>query len=120
MLELSLPRIMRNAMILGAMGTIVAFAGWGVRPAAGFFVGAAISLVSIHSWFRFSEMISGQGARLGALSAVLLVLRYALIAAAAYVTIKVLGSSPVAMMLGLLVAFAAVLLDLVAGFKSPK
>lgn len=107
-------------MILGAMGTIVAFAGWGLPSAGGFFVGAAISLVSIHSWFRFSEMISGQGGRPGTLSAVLLVLRYALIAAAAYVTIKVLGSSPVAMMLGLLVAFAAVLLDLVAGLRQPK
>ena len=38
----------------------------------------------------------------------LLVLRYSLIALAAYVTIRVLGSSPIAMIIGLLVAFAAV------------
>ena len=117
MIELSLPRITRNALILGAVGIVIAYAGWGLRSAGGFLVGSAISLVSIRSWFRFSEMITSQGARPGMLSALLLALRYSLIALAAYVTIKVLGSSPVAMIIGLLVAFGAVVADLAVGFK---
>lgn len=120
MIELSLPRITRNALILGAIGVLATYAGWGLRPAGGFLIGAGISLLSIRSWFRFSEMIAGQGARPGALSALLLVLRYSLIAVAAYVTIRVLGSSPIAMILGLLVAFGAVVVDLLSGFKGSK
>jgi hypothetical protein len=120
MIELSLPRITRNALILGAVGLVVTYAGWGLRPTGGFLVGAGISLVSIRSWFRFSEMMTGQGARPGMLSMLLLVLRYALIALAAYVTIRVLGSSPLAMIIGLLVAFAAVVVDLATGLTGAK
>jgi hypothetical protein len=120
MIELSLPRITRNALILGGVGVLVTYAGWGLRPAGGFLIGAGISVLSIRSWFRFSEMIAGQGARPGMLSALLLVLRYSLIAVAAYVTINVLGSSPVAMIIGLLVAFGAVVVDLLSGFKGSK
>jgi hypothetical protein len=120
MIELSLPRITRNALILGAVGIVVTYAGWGLRPAGGFLIGTAISLISIRSWFRFSEMITGHGARPGMLSMLLLVLRYSLIALAAYVTIRVLGSSPIAMIIGLLVAFAAVVADLASGLAGTK
>jgi len=120
MIELSLPRITRYALILGATGTVVTFLGWGWPSAAGFLVGAGISLVSIRSWFHLSGMIAGQGARPGMLSMLMMVLRYGLIAAAAYVTIKVLGSSPGAMFAGLLVAFASVLVDLLVGLKGSK
>ena len=86
MIELSVPRITRNALILGAIGVLITYAGWGLRSAGGFLIGAGISLFSIRSWFRFSEMIAGQGARPGILSASMLALRYSLIAVAAYVT----------------------------------
>jgi hypothetical protein len=51
---------------------------------------------------------------------VFLVLRYVLIAGAIYATIKVLKSSPTVLIIGLLVSFAAVLLDLVFGLAAPK
>ena len=120
MIELSLPRITRTALILSAAGILLTFLGWGWPSAAGFLIGAGISLVSIRSWFHLSAMIAGQGARPGLFSVVMMVLRYGLIAAAAYVTIKVLGSSPGAMFAGLLVAFAAVVVDLLFGLKSSK
>ena len=47
-----------------------------------------------------------------AASGVFLAVRYLIIAAAIYVTIKVLGVTPVAMLLGLLTAFAAVLIEI--------
>ncbi|SRR5579871_1901700 len=117
MYDLSVPRVTRFTLILGAAGSIAALIGWDYRAAVGFLAGAALSLVSIRSWVRVAESLNPEGPapRSGAASAVFLALRYVLIAGAVYATMKVLGSAPAAILLGLLVSFAAVVLDLLFG-----
>ncbi len=119
-LDLNIGRITRFALILGAVGTITAFAIAGPRNAAGFLVGAALSLITIRSWFKLANSLGADGGLPGGGAAAFLVLRYLLIAGAVYATIKVLGSAPVALISGLLVSFAAVVLELLFGLAGPK
>ncbi len=118
--DLSIDRITRNAIILGVAGLLITFALEGPRDAVGFLVGATLSVITVRSWFKLAGSLGADGSVPGGGAAVFLVLRYVLIAAAVYVTIKVLRSSPVVLILGLLVSFAAVLLELVFGMIAPK
>jgi hypothetical protein len=117
---LSVTRITRIALALGLAGVIGAWATAGPREAAGFLVGASLSLITIRSWFKLAGDLGADGSVPGGGAAVFLVLRYLLIAGAIYVTIKVLKSSPAVLIVGLLVSFAAVLLDLLLGLMAPK
>jgi hypothetical protein len=101
-------------LIVGAAGALLAFFIGGLKDAAGFAVGAAISLVSVHSWVRISEALDGS--RPVALAALFMILRYALIGALVYAIVNLLGSSPVAMITGLLASFAAVVLEILYEF----
>jgi len=115
-IDISFPRIRRLTVILGLIGAAIAFAAGGVASAAGFLVGAAISLASLHSWIRFAEMLDPDAkSRPGRGSAAFLALRYVLIAGALYVIIKYLRFTAAAMIIGLLVSFAAVVIDLLYG-----
>lgn len=118
--DLSVTRITRIALALGAAGVIAAWVMAGPRDALGFLVGALLSLITIRSWFKLAGDLGADGSVPGGGAAVFLVLRYVLIAGAIYATIKVLKSSPAVLILGLLVSFAAVLLDLVFGLAAPK
>ncbi|MEI9814701.1 MAG: hypothetical protein WDO18_19590 [Acidobacteriota bacterium] len=116
MLDISIPRIQRYALILGVAGTAAAFFTLGAPHAAGFAVGALIARLTIDSWTRLAtslnpELKTGRPTVGG--SAAFLALRYALIAGAIYGIVKVLGVTPVAMLLGLLVSFAAVIIEIV-------
>ena len=113
--DLSVTRITRTALILGAAGLVTTWVLSGPRDAAGFLVGALLSLITIRSWFKLAGDLGTDGSVPGGGAAVFLVLRYVLIAGAIYATIRVLKSSPVVLIAGLLVSFAAVLLDLVFG-----
>ena len=114
MFQISIPRIQRFALILGGVGTVLAAVLWGVPEAAAFLTGAALSLLTIESWSRIAAALNpeAQTKPSAAASGVFLAVRYLIIAAAIYVTIKVLGVTPVAMLLGLLTAFAAVLIEI--------
>ena len=118
MYELSPPRITRLTLGIGAAGTAVAALVWDVRVAAAFLVGALLSFITVRSWVRFAGMLGAEnpaGARLGLVSGVFLALRYVLFAGVVYVMMKYLGSAPAAILVGLLVSFAAVVLDLLSG-----
>jgi len=117
--DLSIPRITRIAIGLGLVGVAGSFFLRGWREAAGFLVGSALSLITIRSWFKLAGNVGADGGMPGGGAAAFLVLRYVLIAAAIYATIKILGSSPVALLLGLLVSFVAVLIELFLGFTTP-
>lgn len=114
MFQISIPRIQRYAIILGVVGTVLTAVLSSVAEAAGFLTGAALSLVTIQSWAKIAASLNPQAETKPSATAsgLFLVLRYLLIAAAMYGTIKVLGVTPVAMLLGLLTAFAAVLIEI--------
>jgi hypothetical protein len=116
MINLSFPRVRKLTVIFGLVGGAIAFAAAGLSAAAGFITGAAISLASFHSWVRLAEMLDPDApTRPGRASAVFLALRYVLIAAVLYVIVKYLRFTAAAMILGLLVSFAAVVIDLLFG-----
>ena len=118
LLDINKTRITRYAAVLGVLGVLTTLALRGPRDAAGFLIGAVLSLITVRSWFKLAEAIGASGELPSAGSAIFLVLRYVLIAGAVYATINVLRSSPVTLILGLLVSFAAVLLELMFGLKA--
>ena len=118
--DLSVSRITRIALVLTAAGLVATWALAGPREAVGFMVGALLSLITIRSWFKLAADLGADGSIPGGGAAVFLVLRYVLIAGAIYATIRVLKSSPTILIAGLLVSFAAVLLELVFGLMAPK
>ncbi len=90
-------------------------AKYGIRDALGFLAGAGLSYLSFRSWVRLAATIGDSGKRPATGSAVFLALRYALIGVAIYAIIKGLGSTPGALIVGLLVSFAALALELLWG-----
>ena len=128
MLQISIPRIQRYGLLLGLVGALITAFVRSVPEAVGFLVGAAISLVTIETWSKLAESLAPKvataedpnapalpgGKKPGSpvAAASLMVLRYLLIGAAIYGTIKVLGVSPVTMLIGLLVSFLAVVVEL--------
>jgi hypothetical protein len=120
MIELSIDRITRIAIVLGVVGVAVAFGLRGWRDAVGFLVGAGLSLVTVRSWFKLADAIGPSGKLPGTGSVVFLVARYLLIAGAVYATIYVLRSSPAVLIMGLLVSFFAVVLELLFGLRYSK
>ena len=95
-------------------------AKFGVRDALGFLIGAALSYLNFRSWVRLAATIGASGERPATGSATFLALRYVLIGVAIYATIRGLGSTPVALIVGLLVSFAALALDLLWGAVGSK
>ena len=120
MTELSIDRITRIAIVLGVIGVLVAFGLHGSRDALGFLVGAVLSLITVRSWFKLADAIGSSGKLPAAGSVVFLVVRYLLIAGAVYATIHVLRSSPAILVMGLLVSFGAVVLELLYGLGVSK
>ena len=119
MIEISIPRIKRYAVVLGVTGSVVTALLRGVAEAAGFAVGASLALVTIESWTRLAASLNPEAASKPSAKAsgLLLAFRYLLIAGAIYATVKVLGVTPMAMLLGLFVSFAAVVIELLQQFS---
>jgi len=118
--EISNRRVAWLTLALGAVGTIAVMSRFGARDALGFLTGAALSYLSYRSWVRLAETVGASGKAPATGSAVFLALRYVVIAAAIYVMIKVLGSTPGALIVGLLVSFTALALELLWGAVNPK
>ena len=111
MIAFSPARARKLTWIVGGIGSLGVFLVFGIRHAAAFGLGAVISYANIHSWLQVADALSGKRSHSVSASAIFMVIRFLIIAAAIYGTIKVLGTSPVAMILGLLASFAAVLLE---------
>ena len=105
-------RVLRLTLVLGSIGTIAVLMRLGVRDAVGFLVGTGLSYLSFRSWVRLAATIGDSGKRPATGSAVFLALRYVLIGVAIYAIIRGLGSTPGALIVGLLVSFAALVLEL--------
>jgi hypothetical protein len=109
----TLLRIRRLTIIIGLVGTaaVLLLRGW--RAAVGFLAGAAFSLISLRSWMRLSEGVGAGSAPSVRAHGLFLALRYVLLTVGLYVIVNVLGITPVVIIVGLLVSFAAVILGLV-------
>ncbi len=120
MVDISEQRVLRITLVLGTIGTITVLARHGVRDALGFLVGAGLSFLSFQSWLRLAATIGDSGKRPATGSAIFLVLRYVLIGVVIYAMIEGLGITPGALIVGLLVSFAALVLELLWGAVGPK
>jgi hypothetical protein len=120
MLEISERRVLRLTVALGGIGAMAVLAKYGWRDGLGFAVGAGLSYLSFRSWGRLAETVGASGKAPVMGSAVFLALRYVLIGVAIYAIIEGLGSTPVALIAGLLVSFAALALDLLWGAVGSK
>jgi hypothetical protein len=109
--ERALRRIRLFTLAIGLTGTIAVLLAWGLRPAAGFLAGAGLSALNFRGLSMLANALGGT-AKPGPLAAVLIALRYLLIGLAIYVIVRFLGVTPVAVIAGLLTAFAAVILEI--------
>jgi hypothetical protein len=107
----ALTRIKYLTLLVSLVGTVTMLFTRGRGAAAGFLAGAGLSYVNF-------ELLSGLAYVLGGSSpkaagwGVLIALRYGIVGVAAYVIVRILGITPVAVLAGLLAAFAAVILEI--------
>ena len=103
-------RIERIMQVLAALGTAAAWPLGGWRWAAGFLLGAAISILN-YRWLRsLVEALGGGRRRRGS---VFLAFRYLLLGGGAYVILKLTSISPTAVLAGLFVLTAALFVEII-------
>lgn len=104
-----LRRVKRTILILGVTGALILGFTRGVRMGGGFLLGAAASYLSFWRWQKVVEALGPSPKRR---SAWLLVFRFVGLIAAGYVIIKLTGVNLAAALVGLLVAAAAVTIEI--------
>jgi hypothetical protein len=109
--ERALRRIRILTVAVGLGGTAVVLIRQGVRPAAGFFMGATLSVANFEGLSALVHAIGGSR-KPGPMAALLIGLRYVLIGCALYVIVRFLGIAPAVVLSGLLAAFGAVILEI--------
>jgi hypothetical protein len=105
-------RIRRLTLWVGIGGTLGIVAVKGFGPAAGFLLGAALSILNFQGVTMLADSL-GAKRRPGAVAALLIALRYALIGLALYVILRLLGFAPLPVLAGLLVPFGATILEVI-------
>jgi len=96
---------------IGLAGTAIALGLWGLKPAAGFAVGAIISAAN-YRWLKRTVGLLGSGERPRRFSGGVLALRYLILGAGAYATINYFELSVLGVLAGTLAAVAAVILEI--------
>jgi len=109
--EQALRRIRILTVVVGFAGTLAVLLLQNLRSAGGFLLGSALSTLNFYGISSLAKVLGG-ASKPGPLAAVLIGLRYLLIACAIYVMIEILGIGPVAVLWGLLAAFGAVILEI--------
>ena len=99
-------------MALGILGSLGALMIRGWRDAAGFAIGATISLINFYWWKTLASALSPTGERPLRGTAFVMVLRYAVIGAALYAILKILEITLAAVLCGLFVSVAAILIEI--------
>ena len=107
----ALRRVRLFAIAVGLSGTVAVLTLRGARPAAGFLMGATLSILNFRG-LSMPVQVLGGSAKPGPLAAMLVALRYVLIGSAIYVIVRFLGVTAEAVLWGLLAAFAAVILEI--------
>ncbi len=109
--ERALTRIKYLTIAVGLVGTAAMLLARGRGAAAGFLAGAGLSYVNFELLSGLAFVMGGSGSKARGW-AVLIALRYAIVGVAAYVIVRILGITLVAVLVGLLAAFAAVILEI--------
>lgn len=109
----ALRRIFRGAVMLAAAGTLAAFALKGWRWGLGFAAGGAAACLNFYWLHRMVEGLAPGGRRPRKRLLLLLATRYLLLGGAGYAIVKVFGLSLAAILLGLFVPVAAILVEIV-------
>jgi hypothetical protein len=107
----ALRRIGVMTLFLGAAGTVALFATKGSRPAVGFLMGVALSIVNFQGLCMLANAL-GASRKPGLLAGLFIGLRYLLVGIALYVIVKLLGFAAVPVLAGLLAPFGAALLEI--------
>jgi hypothetical protein len=107
----ALRRMRLLTVAVGLGGTVVLLVRQGVRPAAGFLMGATLSMANFEGLSMLADAVGGTR-KPGALAGLLIGLRYLLIGCALYVIVRVLGFAPTVVLSGLLAAFGAAILEI--------
>jgi hypothetical protein len=107
-------RITLAILLLGAAGTATFVVTRGWRFALGFFLGACMSYLSFWRWQQVVESLGGtiQKSPVQKRAIAPMVIRFAVLAAAAYGIVKYLDVTAVAVFLGLLISAAAVIVSI--------
>jgi hypothetical protein len=105
-------RILRITAAVSVIGSAATWLAMGVRPAAGFLAGAALSGLNFYWLCQLVGSLGASGKAPTRGSALVLSFRYLVIAAAVYAIVKGLAVTPAAVLWGLLAAFAAVILEI--------
>jgi hypothetical protein len=107
----ALIRIKYLTLLVGSVGTAAMFVACGRGAGAGFLAGAGLSYVNFELLSGLAYVMGGSSPKAAGWG-VLIALRYAIVGVAAYVIVRVLGITPVAVLAGLLAAFVAVILEI--------
>lgn len=107
----ALTRIKYLTLLVSLVGTVTMLFTRGRGAAAGFLAGAGLSYVNFELLSGLAYVIGGSSPKAAGWG-VLIALRYAIVGVAAYVIVRILGITPVAVLAGLLAAFAAVVLEI--------
>lgn len=109
--ERAAARIARSMTVIAVLGTLAAFAAGGWRWGAGFLLGALLSEINYRGLRTMVQRLgSGQPKRRRALR---LLLRYALLGAGAYAILRYSSISLAAVLVGLFVLMAAVIVEVI-------
>lgn len=103
-------RITTAILVIGASGSLVALYARGWRDGLGFALGACVSYASFWRWRKLVESLGESPAQRRLLP---LLLRFGALALAGYGIIKYLEVNPVAVLSGLLVSAAAVIVSII-------
>jgi hypothetical protein len=109
--EQAVQRMIRFSLATGAAGALATLILWGPRVALGFLIGTALSFVNLRALTTVVNAVGGSATPSLRASAILLALRYLIFGGVIYVIVKVLKITPAAVLAGLLVTIAAVMLE---------
>lgn len=108
----ALHRITGVAAGLAIAGVIAVLIWRGPRPAVGFLAGAILSLANLRWWTSLANALGSASKPPLRGSAALLALRYLAAAAIIYVIVRFLGTTLAAVLAGLFVSVAAVIVEI--------
>ena len=110
----ALRRIIKMTMAIGIAGTLAILIIRSVNDASGFVIGASISLLNFYWWKGLAAQLStATGDRPLRASGFFMSARYVIGGVAIYAIVKLLGINLAAVLAGLFVSVAAILLEIV-------